>query len=79
MRVRRRARPISSFARGMDLNPVSGFPFLLVFMLLPWKNASRIENTRRQWKQNCCKVFAVFRWVPGANSENQAIVRRVLM
>src|SRR5271157_4480524 len=42
---------LSSSARG-DLNPVSGFPF--------WKRANRVENTRRQWKQNSCKLLQVY-------------------
>jgi hypothetical protein len=42
------------------LNPVSGFPFPLFSMVLPWKTANRVENTGRQWKQNCCKLLQVY-------------------
>src|SRR5580700_2112755 len=43
-----------------DLNPLSGFPFPLFSMVLPWKSAIRVENTGRQWKQNCCKSTYFF-------------------
>ena len=29
-------------------------------MVLPRKSASRVENTGRQWKQNCCKLLQVY-------------------
>ena len=45
---------------GGDLNPISGFCFPLFSMVLPRKSASRVENTGRQWKQNCCKLLQVY-------------------
>ena len=44
------------------MNPVSGFPFPLFSMVLPWKSTNRVENTGRQWKQNCCQSTYSF-WV----------------
>jgi hypothetical protein len=45
---------------GGDLNPISGFYFPLFSTVLPWKSANRVENTGRQWKQNCCKLLQVY-------------------
>jgi hypothetical protein len=45
---------------GGDLNPVSGFRFPLFSTVLPWKSTNRVENTGRQWKQNCCKLLQVY-------------------
>ena len=45
---------------GGDLNPVLGFCFPLFSMVFPRKSASRVENTGRQWKQNCCKLLQVY-------------------
>jgi hypothetical protein len=42
------------------LNPVSWFYFPLFSMVFPRKSASRVENTGRQWKQNCCKLLQVY-------------------
>ena len=50
----------SNHLLGGDLNPVSGFPFPLLSMLLPWQSANRVENAGRQWKQNCCKLLQVY-------------------
>ena len=44
---------------GGDLNPLSGFSFPLFSTVLPWKSADRVENTGRQWKENCCKLLQV--------------------
>ena len=42
------------------LNQMTRVELQVVCSSLPRKTASRVENTGRQWKQNCCKLLQVY-------------------
>ena len=43
---------------GGGLEPFQGS--FRYFQVLPWTSASRVENTGRQSKQNCCKLLHIY-------------------
>jgi hypothetical protein len=45
---------------GGDLNPILWFCFPLFSIALPRETAIGVENSGREWKQNCCKLLQVY-------------------